>query len=413
MPTSTSDRAFVWIWLPGEREPVPAGLLRVRGVDLTFQYGTRYLERPNRMSVYGPELPLTRQAFQATADLHMPGAIRDASPDAWGRRVIMSRLTGDRGRDVETDRLPELTYLLESGSNRFGALDFQASATEYVARTDAATLDELHDAADRVEAGEPLPPELGEALLSGTAIGGARPKALIEDGGDQYIAKFSVATDPFPVVNAEAACMQLARRAGIEVSEFEVVRSLGRDVLLMKRFDRGPGATRRMAVSGLTMLGLGEMTSRYGTYPDLYDVLMAHSAAPEHVGEQLFRRIAFNIAISNTDDHLRNHAAFWNGEHLDLTPAYDLSPMVRSGETARQILAFGRAGERDSRFHDLVRVSSVYGMSRPAGQGIVDEVVEAIMDGWNEAADIARLTQVDRQRLWQRQILNPAVFHRS
>lgn len=409
MATSTSDRFYVWVWLPGATSPVTAGVLEPRGTDLRFRYGNRYLERPNAISL-GPDLPLGTDWHETQADLHMPGSLRDGSPDAWGRQVILNRLTGRRGTDADTSLLDERTYLLQSGSNRFGALDFQTSATDYIARRDTGSLDTLHQAADLVAAGLPVPEPLADALTFGTAIGGARPKVLLEADGKHYIAKFSTSTDPFSVVGAEAASIVLARKAGIRVTDSHVVRSLGRDVLLVERFDRVDGG-RRLAVSGLTILGLGEMTSRYGTYPDLLDKLRASSTAPDAVGEELFMRIAFNIAISNTDDHLRNHAAFWDGEHLDLTPAYDLSPMNRSGETAKQILAYGRDGERDSTFVGLIAQSHVYGLSQARGREIVKNLIATIRDGWDEAAELARLTATDKMLLFGRQILNPGATH--
>ncbi|MDF2442285.1 MAG: serine/threonine-protein kinase HipA, partial [Subtercola sp.] len=262
------------------------------------------------------------------------------------------------------------------------------------------------------EAGEPLPSELGDALQDGTAIGGARPKALLTDAhGRQYIAKFSLSSDTYSVVGAEATSMALARSVGIEVAPSHVVSSLGRDVLLMERFDRPGDGTRKMVVSALTMLGYGEMTSHYGTYPEILDVLRALGREPGAAGEQLFRRIAFNIAIHNTDDHLRNHAAFWDGEYLELTPAYDLSPTSRSGETAEQVIAYGRDGEKTSNFAALVDVHHVYGLSRPRAAEIVDSMVETIREKWGEASDEGRLTSVDREFMWGRQFLNRAAFY--
>jgi serine/threonine-protein kinase HipA len=126
--------AFVWIWLPGSAEPVVAGRLAARGDQLIFNYGRSYLERPNAIPVYLPELPLQAGELPLQDGLSMPGCIRDAAPDAWGRRIIINRLFAARGPDVDTDRLDELTYLLESSSDRVGALDFQRSATEYQPR---------------------------------------------------------------------------------------------------------------------------------------------------------------------------------------------------------------------------------------------------------------------------------------
>lgn len=149
--------------------------------------------------------------------------------------------------------------------------------------------------------------------------------------------------------------IDLARLAGLDVPDSRVTTSLGRDVLLTRRFDRPGGSLRVMVVSGLTMLGLDETESRYGAYPQLLHVLSQFGKCPGEAGAALFQRIAFNIAISNTDA-LRNHAAFWDGQHLDLTPAYDLSPMNRSGETATQAIAYGRDGQRDSNFGALLQV---------------------------------------------------------
>lgn len=411
MSTSTSNTAYVWIWLPGAASPVPAGALTRRHGGLLFHYGNLYLERPDIVSIYGPTLPLVDKWFGPTGDLDMPGALRDGSPDAWGRRVILNRLTGDRGRDADTTAVDEMTYLLRSGTNRLGAIDFQSSPTHYVPRDEPASLDDLYRAAQIVESGELLPVGLGEALQGASTIGGARPKAILDDGEFQWIAKFSTSSDTFSVVGAEAASIELARAAGINVPESRVVTSLGRDVLLTKRFDRPGGGQRKMVVSGLTMLGLDETEARYGSYLQLVQVLRKHGSAPATVGRDIFSRIAFNIAISNTDDHLRNHAALWDGKHLALTPAYDLSPMSRSGETASQAITYGKGLERESNVASLLAVRSQYGLSLPAARSIIDNIIDAIQSGWDDAADVARLSTADKAFLWQRQFLNPGSLY--
>lgn len=172
--------AFVWTWLPEATEPVVAGKLTQTGSQLVFNYGKSYLQRQGAISLDEPELPLRTGLLPLLPGLAMPGVIRDASPDAWGRRVLINRLLGLRGRSTDTTQLDELTYLLESGSDRAGALDFQRSATEYVPRAPTnATLAELLESAERVERGVPLSAELGEALQHGTAIGGARPRSFV------------------------------------------------------------------------------------------------------------------------------------------------------------------------------------------------------------------------------------------
>lgn len=411
MPPTTSSLIYVWAWLPKATSPIPVGALEPRGDDLWFRYGNRYLERPDAISLYTPTMPLGGDPIGPVEDLRMPGPVRDAAPDAWGRRVILNDVAGPRGSGADTAELSEATYLMRSGSNRFGAVDFQASPAQYEPRNSDATLDQLLRAAELIESGEPVPPALHAAVLSGTAMGGARPKATITTGRTDYLAKFTTSTDTFPAVGAEAASIHLARLAGIDVPSFRMERALGRDVLLIERFDRTPGGGRRLAVSGLTVLGLGEMTARYGTYPELLDQLRIHGDGRPGLGQTLFERIAFNIAISNTDDHLRNHAAFWDGHQLTLTPAFDLSPCLRSGDTAAQAIAYGRDGQRESSFAVLVDQAATYDLSRRQALGIVDHIRSTIEDHWAEAAEVARLTKAQREQLWRNQFLNRAASY--
>jgi serine/threonine-protein kinase HipA len=412
---STSDRgaparrdAFVWVGLPGHTTPVVAGRVHFQrnGARYVFGYGRSYLERPDAISLYTPELPL-RTGWQAPrSNMSIASVLRDAGPDSWGQRVILERLHGVKGNDADPGDLDQITYFLESGSNRVGGLDFQTSPEAYVPRRSSATLDELHAAADALQEGRDLSEDLGAALVRGTSIGGARPKALIDVGGVPHIAKFSAASDPYSVVGAEALALEFARRVGIDTTNSFVTTSLGRDVLVIERFDRPPGGRRRIVVSGLTMLGLDEMEGRYATYPDLLDVLRRTGSDPG-VGRQLFQRIAFNVAVGNNDDHARNHAAMWDGDALELTPAYDLCPQIRSGETSAQAMAFDRDGTRDSSFAACVAAAPVYGLTAAEARDVIDEQVAVIERDWDEVADLARLTTAQRNLLWHRQILNP------
>lgn len=160
--------AYVWVWLPDAHDPVVAGLLSRRGDQIVFNYGQSYLKREDALSLFAPELPLQRGLLPLLPGLSMPGCIRDASPDAWGRRVLLYRKWGNRaGTDVELD---ELSILLESGSDRIGALDFQRSATRYWAReAQESSLEALMQAADPVDQGMSLSRDLDLALLHGTS----------------------------------------------------------------------------------------------------------------------------------------------------------------------------------------------------------------------------------------------------
>jgi serine/threonine-protein kinase HipA len=412
------ERAYVWTWLPGALAPVPAGLLRREGEITWFNYGRSYLDREDAIPLYLPELPLRAGAIRPLGNLSVAGCIRDAGPDAWGQRVILARQVGHLDRSSDTAELGLLTLLLESSSDRVGALDFQASPTEYTPRTGTATLEEAQTAAARFLAGEELSLELATALFRGTSIGGARPKVLLRSGTDEVVAKLSMASDPYPVVKAEGVAMDLARRVGIDVASTEVTESLGHDVLLVHRFDRVPSggarpdaAGRRMVVSALTILGLDDMSGRWATYHELADLIRARFADPDATLRELFRRIVFNICVGNTDDHARNHAAFWDGKILSLTPAYDLCPQLRSGETATQAMAIGRDGQRSSRLAVCVEASDVYHLSRREATEICEHQVAVITGSWQEAADQARLTVAERQGLWGRQIINPAIHY--
>ena len=407
------DEAFVWVWLPGAVEPVVAGKLTAEGNHLIFNYGKSYLARENAIPLYAPELPLQSGAIPLLPGLNMPACIRDGSPDAWGRRVIINRKLGAKDAESGVAQLDELTYLLESGSDRIGALDFQCSATEYVPRgTKNATLDQLVSVAEYVEKGQPLSPELDLALQHGTSIGGARPKAQIDDGNKKYIAKFSSATDVYNVVKAEFVAMRLASLCGLNVANVSLARSLHKDVLLVERFDRvhsEAGWQRKIMVSALTMLALDEMMARYASYEDLAELVRHRFADASATLRELFSRIVFNILCGNTDDHARNHAAFWDGETLRLTPAYDICPQNRTGNEATQAMLIV-GDDRMSRISTCLKASAHFLLSRAEAIAIVKHQLTCIAKHWDAVCDEAGLTATDRAFLWERQFLNPYAF---
>jgi len=416
----------VWAWLPGTTEPVVAGVLDRTAQLLVFTYAASYLERSNAIPLYTPELDLVPGLIEPRPGLRVAGCLRDAAPDAWGQRIILSELAA-AGRETGDDLL---TFMLESGSDRTGGLDFQRSPTDYVPRGEHVDLDELADAADLFAGGGAVSRTLSRALLHGTSVGGARPKALLVDRARvdghgrpverQLIAKFSLSTDTYPVVKAEAVAMNLARRVGLDVASTELVVHHGRDVLLVDRFDRpgtrgsAPGhpGERRLMVSTLTIAELSEEYGRYATYPQLADAVRMRFTSPKATLHELFGRIVFNILVSNTDDHARNHAAFWDGRALTLTPAYDISPQMRSGHTAAQAMAITRDGARAPKLAVAHRAAGeVFALTAAAADAIIDAQVDTVRREWDDAADECRLTSGDRQLLWGRLILNPGVFH--
>ena len=407
--------SYVWVWLPGETAPVVAGQIVDRGESMDFYYGRSYLALDNAIPLYEPELPLRSGLIAPEPPLRYANALRDAAPDAWGRRVIINRLTGATGRAAEDamQDLGELTFLLHSGSDRIGALDFQDSAESYVARQgETASLDTLVRAADMVEQGIPLVPVLADALQHGTAIGGARPKALIADGDRKYVAKFSSSSDTYNVVKAEYVAMRLAAIAGLDVAPVTLVRAMDRDVLLIERFDRYKtegGWTRRAMVSGLTLFGLDALMAAHASYEDLTDIIRARFTRPKDTLKELFGRLVCNILVGNSDDHARNHAAFWDGAYLTLTPAYDICPQSRTGHEASQaMLIHGR--ERRSQLSVCLESCAKYHLSPEEALQIMSHQIEVIRTRFEEVCDEAALGEVDRRLMWRRQFLNRLAF---
>lgn len=418
MSLDRANEAYVWIWLPGAIKPVVAGRLARDGAIYVFNYGRSYLERKEAISLYAPELPLQRGVLLPAAPLEMAGALRDGAPDAWGRRVIINRLTGLKGHSVQDVEFGELTFLLGSGSDRIGALDFQLTAEKYEPRElENATMEELLEAAERVDRGEPVPPALDKALFHGSSIGGARPKALIQDGTEKYIAKFSSSHDVYAVVKSEYVAMRLAKEAaGLNVAPVQLVKANGKDVLLVKRFDREQVSgqwTRRAMVSALTLFGLSEMQARYASYIDLANMVRARFTSPRETLREVFGRMVYNILTGNTDDHARNHAAFWDGHALALTPAYDICPQARSGRETNQAMAVHAGQNGNDRRSLLVNCCLSAGsflLSKTDAREIIDTQIAGMEKNWNRICDEAELSTIDRTYLWKRQFLNDYVF---
>lgn len=411
MMISDAPKAYVWTWLEGNASPVPAGILeQPAGTEiLTFAYGQRYLSRTDARALYQPELPLRRGRQEPPPGMDTAGVIRDAGPDAWGQRVIMRRITRRHDiRNQDPHDLPLLTYLLHSGSDRPGALDFQVSADEYVPRTHNASLEQLQQAAIDVETGAPLDEGLQTALEAGSSAGGARPKATLVHDDRHLIAKFSSVADIYPVMKAEAVAMELARRVGLNAAPTELIRVGNRDVLLVERFDRGPAGTRHAFVSALTIAQEAEMNARYVTYTHFADQLRARSVARAATLRELFSRIVFNVLVGNTDDHPRNHAAYCDGNGgLELTPAYDICPQVRTGQEATQAMAFGLDGQKLAQVAACLNVAEFYDLTERQARDIIDSQLATIHEQWHDAADIATLTAAERNQMWGRQIMNP------
>ncbi len=258
----------------------------------------------------------------------------------------------------------------------------------------------------------PLTPDLDLALFHGTSLGGARPKAMIQDGDTKLIAKFSSSADTYSVVKAEYVAMRLAARAGLEVASVRLKRVAGRDVLLVERFDRArkkDGWARKAMVSALTLFGLDEMMARYASYEDLAEIVRHRFTSPKATLHELYGRLVFNVLCGNTDDHARNHAAFWDGEHLALTPAYDICPQNRSGNVASQAMLI--AGDnRMSTLAACLEAAPSFHLGEKAAKNLIARQISVIRDGWDDICEEAALTEVERNLFGRRIFLNDFIF---
>jgi serine/threonine-protein kinase HipA len=265
------------------------------------------------------------------------------------------------------------------------------------------------ESTERVEKGVALTPELDQALFNGSAIGGARPKALIEEENKKYVAKFSSSSDLFSVVKAEFIAMRLAQYAGLNVAPVKLAKAAHKDVLLIERFDRVKvenGWQRKVMVSALTLFGLDEMMPHYASYETLAEIIRHKFVSPSETLRELFSRLIFNVLCGNTDDHARNHAAFWDGEKLSLTPAYDICPQGRTGNEASQAMLIS-GNNRFSKIETCVEVAHNFLLSKDEALNIFKQQKEVIEQNWDTVCDEAELTNIDKKLLWRRQFLNP------
>ncbi len=410
------NEIYVWIWLPDATKPIVAGKMNRVDDRILFTYGKSYLENPKAISIYDKELPLINGSHERPVHktpLH--GCIRDASPDSWGRKVIIYKLLNLKGKEADTNILDEFTYLMESGSDRIGALDFQISAKEYKERlAKQAGLEDLQRFTEAVEKGEELHEELFNAIQHGTPIGvgGARPKVFIDDNDKKYIAKFSLSTDADNVIKAEFIGMRMAKLCGLNVANVELTKTSGKDVLLIERFDRiqqGDGWHRKLMLSALTLLGLDEMTGRYASYGDLTELIRHRFTDTTITLHELFSRLVFNIFCGNTDDHARNHAAFWDGENLTLTPAYDICPQLRRTGDATQAMNIIDE-DNSSRFTTCLRAAHNFKLSEEQAREIIDKQRAIIEAKQSELFDEAELSPTERKIFENFLFCNDSIF---
>lgn len=393
--TSSRPGTFVFVQLPSTEEIVVAGRYELdtgpRDHVGYFTYGRSYLARDEAMPLDPVHLPLRSGEFRTTLNEGLFGALRDTAPDYWGRLVI------ERHGSPEN----ELDYLLATPDVRVGALSFDRTTTppalDYSPALPMSALERAADAASAVEAGvagEAVDVDVDPDLLNpSSGVGGARPKTVVIDDRRQlWIAKFPSRQDRLNNAAAEATCLRLAEKCGIEVPDFRIVDVDGRSILIVRRFDQRPGPIRRPFLSAHTLLGLGiSVTDRAGwSYIDLAHVLRRISVDPEGDARILYRRAIFNALISNTDDHPRNHAVIWRENGWRLSPAYDLTPSVtRSRDQRLLAMEIGSDRGADPRWANRANILSSaghFGFSETEADDLISEMKESVVTEWRATA---------------------------
>lgn len=408
MTSKGNTECFVYITLPGQTEAVTAGRFQLakdrRGNALgRFVYGKSYLSRGDAVAIDPVELKLSGETYETGRLNGVFGALRDAGPDYWGRRVIE--------KHAGVPQLGELDYLLNSADDRAGALGFglgqqpPAPRRKFNKTLELAKLQEITEALMREEdVKTEEAAQVQDLMLLGTSMGGARPKAVVEDDDGLWIAKFNCPDDRWNNTRVERAMLELAKACDLRVAESRVISVGAKDVLLVKRFDRtktDKGYMRSRMISGLTVLRADEaveMRDRW-SYVLLAEEMRRVTQEPEKDAKELFRRMTFNALISNLDDHPRNHALVAKERTWQLSPAYDLTPSPVISQVHRDLaLEVGDQG----RFANAKNVLSQHArflLDAEEAKAIVSSMTEQVRASWYDVVRGQGVSEKDAETI--------------
>jgi len=387
--------AIVFIDIAGAA--VPAGQLSItedgRYSRCEFAYGRRYLQKKDAVAIDPVQLPLGAGVMEAPDGFALFNGVRDAAPDAWGRKLIDRESLRTQGRPAS-----EAEFLLVSQSgNRIGALRFGPTPVAVGPvlplqiddrLTHLGDLEAFQELVDRLEPDRPLPPRFIDFLAPGTDMGGARPKGTVTIDGFPHLVKFGLSRDRYNMAAVEAGCLDLCEMAGIPTCARQVIEVGDRDALVLRRFDReaaAEGVRRRHMISALTLLGAHESDRGMSGYADLYDGLRRHGAAGDH-GDSVFRRMVMNVLCGNTDDHSRNTALLLSEKgRYELSPLYDVTPSLQSLGTRNLFLHLGRAGAgRVATLENAVAAGPTLGLHPERAERIANDLSEMVGARWRD-----------------------------
>ena len=396
---------IVFCYLNGDHEAVPAGRFThdsITGIG-SFQYGRRYLERPNALPLDYVALPLGVTPQPITINGGLYGTFRDSSPDYWGRLVLSSRMK------CAPEALTEIDYLSMSNATRVGNLDFRVSLDQpepALAPPQFQNIADLIDATQMLEQGGIVDEKIRLLLEQGSSLGGGRPKCTVQVDDQLWLAKFPSRHDSINIPAVEYATMRLAGICGLNLPDIRLVSVGSHNVFLIQRFDRiskNPTAcwSRCGFMSALSLAEWNERDRDKWSYTTLADKIRRYSIYPDADLRELYKRVAFNIAVRNTDDHPRNHGFLLGNDGLHLSPLYDVVPsLTHSGVGTEFHLAMTVGSEgRLAHIDNLCSSASVFGLSNKEGREIAYEVCNKVMAEWKSVCLESGLSINDIQML--------------
>jgi serine/threonine-protein kinase HipA len=381
-----------------------ARLNKARGAQtVTFEYADGWLADPESFSLE-PALTLTRGTFPPPPGQPLFGSIGDSAPDTWGRRLMQRAERRQADREHRTVRtLTECDYLMGvSDESRLGALRFRWVGDEgFQAPTRNAIpavieLGRLLQATERIFRDEDTDEDLQLIFAPGSSLGGARPKAsVIDQHGHLSIAKFPRETDDYSMETWEEIALRLADAAGITTPHHTLLHVAGKAVLLSRRFDR-KGAIRMPFLSAMSMTESKD--GERGSYPEIVDALSRFGARAKPDAQELYRRVVFNVMVSNVDDHLRNHGFLWiDRTGWSLSPAYDLNP-VPTDLKARILTTNINLHEGTCSIDLLEEAGEYFGLGLAQARTVIKEVATQTAK-WRDVARKAGARAAEIQRM--------------
>ncbi len=389
MPT---EKLFVHADL-GDSKKVLAGQLIVDEAQGRFKYAKAYIDNPRAFALDPINLPLNDEVHENPRTRETPGVfgvLIDAGPDEWGRRQL-----------TKTRKPPPVShceFLLAASGEGVGALHFTAEIDDKPKPTPPRPFENvvhLQHIADDIEAGREVDQSLEPYFFHGSGLGGARPKTLIEHEGRSWIAKFNRDIDLVDMCKVEYASMRMAREVGITVPDVKIGATARGPVLLVERFDHSDkGQHHLVSVASLiNKFDITQFDEAAMSYPGIYQLGVRISRNTDFLGEDVLRRMLFNIAIGNTDDHLRNHAFYKmaNTSEYLFTPGYDIVPNTGlQGSHAIALGAFGKSPSRDN----IEAAAQRMGVDHARAVKIAGEVL-AVTNGWQDRMTEAEVVASD------------------